>query len=173
MVKDHKILENQSIYDVANITLGGFDNIYIGLIQQNTIIDSIDFDLNTIATQNLLYDDIYYKSPTLQIQLDVPTSSSTTIYKGLENQSIYDVVLMNYGGLDNIYSFIQNNDLVSINDLSVAYKSLIFDNTKILNETLVKNVSNKNYNFASILLDERFVWDGDFIIWDGTDKLIY
>lgn len=76
MVKDHKVLENQNIFDVANITLGGFDNIYVGLIQQNENITSIDFDLNSIATENIKFDDLYFSSSTIQIHLNVPNQST-------------------------------------------------------------------------------------------------
>lgn len=173
MVKDYKILENQSIYDVANILLGGFDNIYVGLIQSNEIITSIDFDLNSIVTQNISYDDIYYSSSVLQLQLNISSTSTSIEKKGLENQSIYDVVLSNLGGFDNIYKFIQLNGLVSINDLSVSFKDIIFDSANIEDLSLIKSIKNKGYVFGTLKKTDRLVWDGNFIIWDGFSKLKY
>ena len=172
MVKDHKVLENQNIFDVANITLGGFDNIYVGLIQQNENI--IDFDLNSIATENIKFDDLYFSSSTIQIQLNVPNQSTIKEYVGLENQSIYDVALMKYGSLESIYELIQKNNLISINELSVAFKNLIFEDTKVVNLSLVKNINKKAYVFGTLQEGGgNFVWDGSFVIWDGTSKLIY
>lgn len=126
MVKGHKVLENQNIFDVANITLGGFDNIYVGLIQQNSNITSIDFDLNTIATENINFDDLYFSSSTIQLQLNVPKQATQKQYVGLENQSIYDMALMKYGSLENIYDLIQKNNLISINEIDVAFKKPYF-----------------------------------------------
>lgn len=151
MEKDYKIVENQNIYDVANILLGGFDNIYVGLIQPNDVISSINFDLNTIATKNIIYDDIYYSSSTLQLQLNIANTTSIVEKIGLENQSIYDVVLMNYGGLNNIYKFIQDNDLISINELNVSFKSVIFDKNVVENLSLTKSIKSKGYIFGTLL----------------------
>lgn len=162
MVKDHKVLENQNIFDVANITLGGFDNIYVGLIQQNENITSIDFDLNSIATENIKFDDLYFSSSTIQIQLNVPNQSTIKEYVRLENQSIYDVALMKYGSLESIYELIQKNNLISINELSVAFKNLIFEDTKVVNLSLVKNINKKAYVFGT--LQES---DGNWILSTG------
>lgn len=173
MEKDLKIQENQSIYDIANAKLGGFDNIYLGLIALNPVLTSIDLDLNTIASQTIKYDDLYYSNPTLQIQLNVTAPTNNYNYKALENQSIYDIALMKYGGLENIYDLIQSNDLFSINNTDISGKTFIFDKTKILNETLTKSISKKGYSFGSLVAFSKYVWDGEFIIWDGENKLIY
>jgi hypothetical protein len=175
MVKDHKILENQSIYDIANINLGGIDNIYLGLIKLNPSIPNIDFDLNTIASKTIQFDDLYYQSATLQVQLNINSQSSIISVTGLENQSIYDIALMKYGGLDNIYDLIVSNNLVSINQLDVAFKTIIFDTEKVINENITKQVASKNHVFATLLFvnEDGVIWDGVDIIWDGTDSIIY
>lgn len=150
MVKDLKILEGRSIYDIANDVLGGFDNIYAGIIQINPVIESIDFDLNTIATQSIRYDDAYYSTPILQIQLDVKLSNPVTEFKGLENQSIFDAVLMTYGNLGNTFDFIKENGIVSLNNQSIALKNLIFDTNNVTDISLFRAIKSKRYVFASL-----------------------
>lgn len=175
MEKDHKILANQSIYDIANINLGGFDNIYVGLIKLNSLIPNIDFDLNTIASQTIQFDDLYYQPATLQVQLNVNGQSSLNTVTGLENQSIYDIALMKYGGIDNIYDLIVANNLVSINYLDVGFKTIIFDTEKIINENVTSQVALKNYVFSTLLgsNEDGIVWDGIDDIWDGIDYLSF
>lgn len=175
MEKDHKILENQSIFDVANITLGGFDNIYIGLIKLNPSITSINLDLNTISSNDVKFEDLYYQSKTVQLQLNVPKNNNIINFKGLENQNIYDIALMKYGAIDNIYDLILNNNLVSINDLDVSFKNITFDTNKIINENIVNQVSAKNYIFATLLgsNEDGIVWDGIDDVWDGIDYLAF
>ena len=175
MVQDHKIQQNETIFDIANITLGGFDNIYLGLISLNLLIPNINTNLNTIATQTIQFDDLYYQSETLQVQLNVVAPSNLKAVKGLENQSIYDLVLMNYGSLDSVFDFIQSNNLVSINELNMAYKNVIFDSTKIINENITKSVASKNYTFATLVFadSDGVVWDGVYDIWDGIFDLGY
>lgn len=150
MVNDHKIQENQSIYDIANINLGGFDNIYIGLITLNPALTSIDFDLNSIASQSIKYDDAYYSSSTIQIQLNIGAASTKKEVSGLENQSIYDLSITNNGNLENIYELLKENNIISINELNVGLKNIIFDNTKISNLTAVKTINKNGYKIATL-----------------------
>lgn len=159
MVKDLKIQENKSIYDIANETLGGFDNIYAGILQLNPAITSIDFDLNTIASDSIYYDDSYYSTPTIQIQLDVKNPSPIVTITGLENQSIYDIVLMTYGDLGSVYDFIKSNGIVSLNDLSVAMKTFTFDLNNMVNGSLYASVKKSGYIFSTLTQG-----DSDFLL---------
>jgi len=151
MVKGLKIQENKNIFDVANETLGGFDNIYAGILQINPGISSIDFDLNLIATQYIYYEDSFYSTPTIQIQLDVKKTSPVVVINGLENQSIYDIVLMTYGDLGSVYDFITSNGIVSLNDLSVAMKTFTFDSSNTVNGPLIASVKKNGYVFATLI----------------------
>ena len=150
MVKDLKIQENKSIYDIANETLGGFDNIYAGILLLNPTITSIDFNLNTIASDKIYYDDSYYSIPTIQIQLDVKKPNPTVTITGRENQSIYDIVLMTYGDIGSVYEFIKSNGVVSLNDLSVGMKTFTFDSNNIVNGPLISSIKKNGYIFATL-----------------------
>lgn len=174
MVKGHKVLENQNIFDVANITLGGFDNIYVGLIQQNSNITSIDFDLNTIATENINFDDLYFSSSTIQLQLNVPKQATQKQYVGLENQSIYDMALMKYGSLENIYDLIQKNNLISINEIDVAFKNLIFEDTKVVNLSLTKSITKKGYSFGTVVKGDSYLLleNGFYLLQENSGLII-
>lgn len=150
MVKGLKIQENKTIYDISNETLGGIDNIYAGILQLNPAITSIDFDLNTIASSLVLYDDSFYSTPTIQIQLDVKKPSPIVVINGLENQSIYDIVLMTYGDLGSVYDFITSNGIVSLNALSVAMKTFTFDSSNTVNGPLFTSIQKSGYTFATL-----------------------
>lgn len=69
---------------------------------------------------------------------------------------------MKYGSLESIYELIQKNNLISINELSVAFKNLIFEDTKVVNLSLVKNINKKAYVFGT--LQES---DGNWILSTG------
>lgn len=160
MELDYKSKSGQTIFDVSNIALYGLDNIVLGLLSpSNKSLSS------TLSVEELKYNDTYIQESTIQLQLSVPKSSSIYVVKGLGNQSILDVCLMNYGNLDFLVSMLQeNSNLVSINDMNVSLKDINFNANKSIQEYTVSSIKKKRVLFGTLYRAE----DNNWILRDGT-----
>lgn len=170
MATEYKIQAGQNIFDIANINLATLDTIVLGLLSPSgiSLIDSLT------PTENVTYDSDYYLSNTIQIELDIKEPLPTYETIGLENQSIFDACILNYANLDKISEMIiDNENIVSILDLYVTGKGLIFNKEKLSNGYIVEAIEKKNYPFGTISDEGDFVWDGEFDIWDGSASLVY
>lgn len=170
MELDYKSQLGQSIFDVSNITLYGMDNIVSGLLSPSG--KSL---VSLLSADSLVYDSDYEQGNIIQLQLNVPATNPNYTVKGQDNQSIFDLCLMNYGNLDALFSMIQeNSNLVSINDVDVSLKEINFSANKTDQNYTVSTIAKKGYVFGTLQEGGgNFVWDGSFVIWDGTSKLIY
>src|ERR1700752_3542114 len=122
MYKKTQILSNQTIWDVANINYGGFDNI-MTLIPLNAGLVNINVNLENFVAKQIIYDDVYYTDQTPQIQLSAPKAvDPIQSSNGFEYQNIFDVALMKYGDLGMTLKLIQDSGISSINDISAGGK---------------------------------------------------
>jgi len=171
MELEYKIKQGQSLFDVSNINLYGLDNIVLGLLRPSGK-SFTDEPVNV----NVVYDNNYVQDNTIQLQLDVPAVSPIYSVNGLENQSIFDLCIMNYGNLDKLTEMIKDNsNIVSINDINVSEKSIIFNSNKLTEAYVQSIIKSKRYTYATIarVYNEDLVWDGYFDIWDGVFDLGY
>jgi len=170
MELDYKVNSGQSIFDVSNLVLLGMDNIVMGLLSPSN--KSL---ISVLTLETLIYNDSYVQDKTIQLQLDVPKTNPDYVVKGKDGQSTFDLCVMNYGNLDKLVSMIQeNSNLVSINDIDVSLKEINFNANKSIQDYTVSAIAKKGYIFGTLQKSELgFVWDGEFVIWDGVSKLIY
>ncbi len=146
----HKIQSGQDLYDISNIVYGGLDYVYT-LVQLNDFIVSVDDNLNYLAGRELCYNKDLTVGKAFGIELNPqPTISTIQYLKGLQNMSIWDAALMVYGDISMAYKLVIDNNLSSINDLSIAFKSLKFDTNENKNGALKFIIEKRGYVFASL-----------------------
>lgn len=176
MLQGRNIEDQLTIWDYSNILLGGFDNIVMGLMVNNPDFESVDVDLDDFVGKTITWDDSYYKSQTVQLQLSsVSNQSQYSFYSGLDAQTLYDIILMNQGTFDNIVSFLELNNWDNINQHIVTGKIFKFDKLKS-DQSLTKVVSRKNYVFGSggaeFELTYLFRTDGTYLLKADGSKIV-
>lgn len=176
MLQEVKIKSNQSIYDVALNSLGGFDNLFY-LINNNPVLPNINADLDDYVSDSLSFDDVYYQIPSPRLYLKNNVISNISSVIGQEQQSIYDLCLMRYGSFDNLYRTVTDSKIVSLNNPSVNSVSCNFDSTIVVNNGIVSAIKKRNYQFATLVENESntdylLQEDGDdFLLEDNTGKI--
>lgn len=132
------VREGQTIFDLS-IKTYGLDNIY-KLIQENGI-ESINATL--VSGQVITYDETFVipSAPDVSPTQRAVVSSIKT-FTGRENQSVYDLCLMAYGSLDNLYKLIQDSNIDNTNERSFYQKIVTYDENfttdKIFYERVIK-----------------------------------
>lgn len=169
MELDYKSQKGQTVFDVSNITLYGMDNIVLGLLKPSNI--SLTSDLNT---DDLIYDDSYIEDKTIQLELNVTAQNPIYYVTGKENQSIFDLCIMNYGNLDKLTEMLKDNsNLVSINDIDVSLKQVIFNEKKLVDAYVVFNINKKRYSFATIEKSSYLLLeDGYYLLQENGFKIL-
>lgn len=175
MLRASKIKSSQSIFDLANISMGGFDKI-MTLIQLNPEFESINVNLDNFVAKSFTYEDSYYKSSASQLELKAPKAKSVeNTITGKEGQTIYDLVIMGTGNLDNLMAIIKaNGSIFELNTPTVTLKQCKFDTSKIADSSVVSQIKSKGYILSAdskeIISDPYRITD-DLItrITDGSD----
>jgi len=168
--ENNKIKSGLSIYDLANFYLGNMDHL-LTLIELNPQFESVDVELEDFAAGNFIYDDQYYNPPAYQFELKTPAAAATTTkITGLENQSLYDLIIMGIGSLDRIVEVItRNGNNFDLNDPEVTLKSCIFDTSLIVDNALLTQIEKKRYKLSSGV--EKFAYNEYRITEDGFTRL--
>ena len=173
MELEYKSQSSQTVFDVSILNLLGMDNIILGLLQPSnkSLVSVLNLD-------TLLYESDLIENTVIQLDLTATDNSSLYEIKGSDGQSTFDLCIMQYGNLDLLMQMLQDNDnIVSINDIDVNSKIINFNADNTIQAYTPAIIKSKGYSFATIQKTSEdigdFVWDGTFIIWDGTDKLIY
>lgn len=171
MELDYKTKQGQTLFDVSNITLYGMDNIVLGLLKPSgkSLIDELTID-------TLIYDTDYTQDSTVQLELTPQEEITEYIVKGQEAQSIFDLCIMNYGNLDKLLTMIQDNaNLVSINDVDVSMKDVIFNTNKLVEAYVPSIIAKKRYSFATMVKDTNSYLlqeNGFFLLLESGDKIL-
>lgn len=90
---------------------------------------------------------------------------------GKTGQSIFDVAFMCYGSYDVLRLMSENPFIEDLNYSDFAGKTISYTPVNN-NATFVLGLENKIIN-TGIGVKNNYVWDGEFVLWDGTDKVIY
>lgn len=171
MELEFKAKQGQSVFDVSNILLYGMDNIVNGLLKPS----SKTF-ISILTNDTLIYNNDFIQNNTIQLELFIPSVSSEYKVTGLDNQSTFDLCIMNYANLDKLLTMIQENtNIVSINDIDVSLKVFNFNEKNLTEAYVTSIIKKKRYSFATIDKSNmgNIVWDGVFDIWDGVFDLEY
>jgi len=159
----YKVKDNQDMFSVSNLLLNGLDNIVFGLVKPSN--KSLISTLTPLEV--LTYDDSYEIVNIIQIGLNEVKASTQYKVEGLENQSTFDVCLMNYGNLDNLFKMISDNtNIVSVTDIDAAYKTFTLDSNKVNNNYIKNTIVKKGYSFGTIDKKNIKAWILDFGYWD-------
>ncbi len=116
---------NQSIYDVL-IAIGYTMDNAISFIKQNPQIDNIDVDIYSLSDRNVSYINIP-STPADVVKQAVNPGSNIIFITAYNNQSIYDLSLNAYAGVDNIIKLVKDNGIDSIDEDSFNHKSFSYD----------------------------------------------
>lgn len=172
MLREAKILQNQTIYDLGNLLLGGNGNIYRGLIQLNDYMESIDDDLADFIGRSVVYDDQYYQKPAPGLNQSAPVVPDQYEKVGRDGQSFYDACLMEYGSLDNVMKLIQDSGIVSTAQVDVSGKLLNFSRSSVTNQAIVNVITKKGQVYTTLYDEFATGFSNVRIIESGPDRLI-
>lgn len=137
---EFKAQDGQTIFDLAISSGYAIDDIY-SFIQQNPIIDSIDFPVEITPGIVISYVPMPTVSADVSKQSKVPTTSIKTML-AFDGQSIYDLCQMAGYGLEQIYQFLQDNQIDSVNEGTFQGKVFSFDTTLIADNILYNQLVN-------------------------------
>jgi len=70
-------------------------------------------------------------------------------YYALNNQTIYDVCLMTYGTLDQLFKLIQDNDFGSVNNYPLQGQAFAWEDTLVFNEQVFISNTAVATNYAT------------------------
>lgn len=90
---------------------------------------------------------------------------------GKRGMSIYDIAFMCYGNYDILKLINENPFITDVNYSDFAGKTINYTIDK--NNTLFALGLTNNVSNTGVIVNNNFVWDGHYIIWDGTYKLAY
>lgn len=171
MQQETKIQGNQTIYDIVLNSLGGFDDLFYFIRTNESVLGNIDADLGQLVGKKLTYDDIYYVKPAPRISIQSAANVSPVYQKrGLENQSIYDLCLQEYGTLDNLVKMMQDSNIVGTKDPNAAFKKITFNKSIVNDDTIVGVVKRKGYNFSTLIHKE--VTDTKYLLQEDGDNIL-
>lgn len=163
----YQVLDGQSIFDVLLNTYNSFE-LAGKLLQDNNLTPNFNFS-NASGLQLVWDEKLKVSSPVTIISKAKPEPSAISYITAVEGQSIYDLVLMTYGDLSYTYRFINDNKISNINDADLRGKTYFWNNTLNQNVQFKKWLTaNKKVIVSLEGLTGRIVWDGEFVIWDGT-----
>jgi len=92
----------------------------------------------TLAGASSLYDpSLYVSSPAELTQSSVIPSTITTL-KGQEGQSVYDLCMMTYGDIGQLYKLLQDSGIDSINETALSQQLFTYD-TSLISDTTFYN----------------------------------
>jgi len=74
---------------------------------------------------------------------------SLQTYTALANQNIYDICLMTYGTLDQLFKLIADNDFGSVNNYPYAGQQFTWDDTLAFNQQSNQSNTAANVNYAT------------------------
>ena len=132
----------QSIYDLMLATYGSLELTY-KLIQENSNITSLDFDFDANPNEIIEYDNTYVVVIPVQLKrnaiiVEVSEGSISTV----DRQTLFDLCLMSYGNLENLYKLIVDNSISTVDEVNLNGRVLIFEKT-FINDNILYNWVNK------------------------------
>lgn len=91
--------------------------------------------INTVSINEAVYDpSLYVSSPPELTQSAVIPSTIQTL-QGQEGQTVYDLCMMSYGDIGQIYQLLQDSGISSINETDLSQQLFTYDTTFIADST--------------------------------------
>lgn len=128
----------QNIFDILLSTYGSPELTY-KLISENPFIDNIDFDFDANPNEQISWDITYVivKPAELNRPSKIVSNPFVTIVSH-NGQTLFDLVLMSYGNIENLYKMILENSISTVNEVNLSGERITFDST-LVNDTLFYN----------------------------------
>jgi len=169
----YQVQDGETLFDILLNTYNSFSQAG-KLLQDNGL--TWDFDFASASGLKLSWDEkLKVSAPVTIISKKKAEPSPISYITAIEGQSIFDLVLMTYGDLNYTYKFITDNKISSINDTDLRGKTYFWDNTITKNIQFYKWLVFNQKIIVSIegYRKPRIVWDGTYLIWDGSSLLTW
>jgi hypothetical protein len=155
MLKEYKIQDGETIFDIVLATYGTLDYTY-KLISENSLagdvfyLQSIDADLSTATKRTLRFDSAF------EAQEDVYTTKENInppdySYLIQEGQSLFDVAIMVYGDVSKVIQIIQDHKrsisqlpIENVNQSVLAGIRITYDPSMVEDKVLVEYLRSNN-----------------------------
>ena len=132
----------QSIYDLMLATYGLLELTY-KLIQENANITSLDFDFDANPNETIEYDNTFVVSVPAQLdRSSTVTEVTEASINTVDRQTLFDLCLMSYGNLENLYKLIADNSISTVDEVNLNGRVITFDKT-LISDNIVYNWINK------------------------------
>ena len=151
-IKDYNVRFDETVVDIVSKTLKNLNDVYSFIVSNN--LSSIEEVLN--VGEVLKYDTSLIQFEDTNLKLNPTYINEFKTFKTFENQSIFDLCLNKYGTLNELSTFIVENNFDGIDDNNCNLKSVQIQNSKY-DKTYSKN------NFVT-LYDENIVFDENFLL---------
>jgi hypothetical protein len=159
-----KVKNGQSIYDIALFCYNDASLVY-DLIAENPSIDSIGMDLTAMTL-------VYTPKKVVKYEAKENADKANKLVTIKQQQSVFDLSLQYYGGIDFIYDLIQNNsfiDSILSNDVNGNNLSSVGENNYITEFYNKRSfIVGTNIPKTTFLLQE----DGYYILQENGSKIL-
>jgi hypothetical protein len=169
----YQVRDGQTLFDILLNTYNSFE-LAGKLLQDNGL--TWDYDFANSSGLQLTWDaTLKVSSPVTIISKPKAEPSPISYITAVEGQSIYDLVLMTYGDLSYVFKFITDNKISSINDTDLRGKTYFWSNTLNQNIQFLNWLTANKKVIVSVggETTTRLVWDGVYLIWDGSSLLTW
>jgi hypothetical protein len=142
------VIEEQNIYDIAIQEYGDTRGVSFILKDNSDLLPSVNEELTPGMVLNI-DDTKTIERETVKIKLK---EESTYIYNVVtEGQTLYDIAVQCYGGLEGIFKLLEDNpDLVeSVNDNIEVGSQIVVDESKAINKDILKHFKNSGIRVNS------------------------
>lgn len=150
MQSEYSVKYGESLIDVIMNTYGDLNQAF-RLIQDNDI-ENLDIDLNDFPDINIEYEIIPKVPADLKVNSSLDTNTTLTL-KAINRQSLFDIALMTYGKIDNIFLLIQDNGVANLNDAAIDQVIFSFDSTLISDYFVYLRNRNNNIRYGTAEID--------------------
>jgi hypothetical protein len=159
-----KVKNGQSIYDIALFCYNDASLVY-DLIDENPSIDSIGMDLTAMTL-------VYTPKKVVKYEAKENADKANKLVTIKQQQSLFDLSLQYYGGIDFIYDLIQNNSFID----SILSNDVNGNNLSSVSE---KNYVTEFYNKRSFIVGTNIPKtefllqeDGYYILQETGSKIL-
>lgn len=128
MASTYKVIQGQNLYDVCVQLYGNLSRLY-QLISDNTFIDSWSYQLQ--GGEEVLYHPELYNIIPREVYASAEIASTTTSITGQDRQSIYDILILSYGRMEDLMKLLQANGISNADIVEANEKTFIFDKSEI------------------------------------------
>lgn len=168
MASTYKVIQGQNLYDVCVQVYGNLSRLY-QLMSDNAFIDSWSYELQG-GEEVLYYPELYNIIPR-EVYASAEVASTMTSITGQDRQSIYDILILSYGRMEDLMKLLQANGISSADMVEANEKTFIFDKSEI-NDLQQYNTLTKIARNRLATLDSVYSTYGQFILMESSGYVL-